>query len=177
MKWGRCDLLSADFLHKWWNHRSQRHHILIMLGSDCIQEGQRQALRRAHDRGDLLPLSSAALAVLAEVPEIGPHEGRGYIFTTDGEHPISGFSKFKREFDEAVLTVLREHDAGAKPIPNWTLHDLRRTARHLAAASRRKAASQEELPSRRSTPDRARARHAVGEGVRSCPRAGCGRAA
>ena len=129
MKWGRCDLLSADFLHKWWNHRSQRHHILIMLGSDCIQEGQRQALRRAHDRGDLLPLSSAALAVLAEVPEIGPHEGRGYIFTTDGEHPISGFSKFKREFDEAVLTVLREHDAGAKPIPNWTLHDLRRTAR------------------------------------------------
>jgi hypothetical protein len=39
MKWGRCDLLSADFLHKWWNHRSQRHHILIMLGSDCIQEG------------------------------------------------------------------------------------------------------------------------------------------
>jgi hypothetical protein len=52
MKWGRCDLLSADFLHKWWNHRSQRHHILIMLGSDCIQEGQRQALRRAHGRGD-----------------------------------------------------------------------------------------------------------------------------
>jgi hypothetical protein len=27
------------------------------------------------------------------------------------------------------------------------------------------------------TPDRARARHAVGEGMRSCPRAGCGRAA
>ena len=30
-----------------------------------------------------------------------------------------------------MLTALREQDPEAKPLPNWTLHDLRRTARSL----------------------------------------------
>jgi integrase len=48
-----------------------------------------------------------------------------------GHGAISGFSKFKRAFDEAVLAAQRAHDANAKPMPRWTLHDLRRTARSL----------------------------------------------
>jgi integrase len=48
-----------------------------------------------------------------------------FLFTTDGTTPISGFSKFKRAFDRQVEA--RE----GKPLPNWTLHDLRRTARSL----------------------------------------------
>jgi integrase len=63
----------------------------------------------------LVPLSSKAQAVLAKLPS------KGFIFSTDGgETPISGFSKFKLGFDKAV-----------GPLPNWTLHDLRRTARSL----------------------------------------------
>jgi integrase len=58
------------------------------------------------------PLSKAALAVL-------PEKRGDFVFTTDGRTPISGFSKFKRAFDKAL------------PLPRWTLHDLRRTARSL----------------------------------------------
>ena len=75
----------------------------------------------------VIPLSDAAQAVLAAMPKIGKS---GLVFTTDGKHPLSGFSKFKRAFDAKVLAVLRERDPEAT-LPRWTLHDLRRTARSL----------------------------------------------
>jgi integrase len=62
------------------------------------------------------PLSPAAQAVLAKLPR---HGTRGLVFTTDGKHPIGGFSKFKAAFDRAC------------GITGWTIHDLRRTARSL----------------------------------------------
>ena len=62
----------------------------------------------------VVPLSAAALDVLASLPSNG-----GLIFTVDGLTPIGGFGYFKRQFDRTV------------PLPNWTLHDLRRTARSL----------------------------------------------
>ena len=64
----------------------------------------------------VIPLSPAAKAVLAKVPQIGNSD---FVFTTDGKTPISGFGKFKRAFD---------HASG---VSGWTLHDLRRTARSL----------------------------------------------
>jgi integrase len=73
------------------------------------------------------PLSAAAQAVLAEMPRI---EGCKYVFTY-GRGPLSGYSKLKRRFDEAVLKELRKEDPKAEPLENWTLHDLRRTARTL----------------------------------------------
>jgi integrase len=62
------------------------------------------------------PLSAKAQAVPTKLPQIG--EGR-FVFTTNGERPISGFSKFKAAVDQA------------SGITGWTLHDLRRTARSL----------------------------------------------
>lgn len=76
----------------------------------------------------LLPLSRAAQAALSGVPSIGT---RGWVFTTDGERPIAGFSKFKRSFDLHVLAVLQKADAEAVPLPRWTTHDLRRSGRSL----------------------------------------------
>jgi len=64
----------------------------------------------------VIPLSAAGRAVLARVPRIGNSD---FVFTTDGKTPISGFSKFKRAFDQAC------------GVTGWTLHDLRRTARSL----------------------------------------------
>ena len=75
----------------------------------------------------VIPLSPAAQAVLAAVPRIGKS---GFVFTTDGKRPISGFSKFKRKFDAKVLAELRTANPEAE-LPRWTLHDLRRTARSL----------------------------------------------
>jgi integrase len=63
-----------------------------------------------------LPLSNAAMKALAEVPKI---EGCDHPFSTDGRHPISGFSTFKLRFDL---------ECGVRA---WRLHDLRRTARSL----------------------------------------------
>ncbi len=62
------------------------------------------------------PLSNAAQRVLERTPKIADSE---FIFSTNGKSPISGYSRFKRDFDKR---------AG---ITGWTLHDLRRTARSL----------------------------------------------
>jgi integrase len=75
----------------------------------------------------VLPLSTAARAVLAAVPKIG---NSGWTFTTGGKGPIRGYSKFKRAFDIKVLVELRKQNPEAD-LPRWTLHDLRRTARSL----------------------------------------------
>ena len=93
-------------------------------GVDWTIPGARYKTGKDH----LVPLSSLAQAVVARLP---PIEDCDLLFSTDGKTPISGFSKFKRAFDKAVLNELRKHDAKAKPLPNWTLHDLRRTGRSL----------------------------------------------
>jgi integrase len=79
-----------------------------------------------------VPLSDAAFAVLQELPRI---KGRdGYVFTTDGEHPISGWGRMKRRVDSLMLEIAREERGKEVTIPRWTLHDLRRT---LAAGMQR----------------------------------------
>jgi integrase len=60
------------------------------------------------------PLSGAAQKVVASVPRLGR-----YVFTASGAKPLRGFAKAKERLDAAC---------GVK---NWTLHDLRRTARSL----------------------------------------------
>jgi integrase len=75
----------------------------------------------------VIPLSSMAQAVLDAVPKIGKS---GFVFTTDGNHPVAGFSAFKRKFDAKVLAELHKDNPDVE-LPRWTLHDLRRTARSL----------------------------------------------
>jgi len=73
----------------------------------------------------VIPLSMAAQSALEVLPELGK-----FIFTTDGQRPIAGFSKSKHAFDKKVLAALRTQDPQAK-LARWTLHDLRRTAHSL----------------------------------------------
>lgn len=82
-----------------------------LSGNDWIIPGARYKTKLDH----VIPLSQAARDLLAKVPRI---KGVPYIFTT-GSEPISGFSKFKADFDE---------ECG---VTGWTLHDLRRTGRSL----------------------------------------------
>jgi integrase len=60
------------------------------------------------------PLSGAAQKVLESVPKMGR-----YVFTFDGEKPLSSFGRLKTRLDI---------DSG---VTGWRLHDLRRTARSL----------------------------------------------
>jgi integrase len=81
-----------------------------IAGSEWIIPGARYKNGKDH----VVPLSSGAQAVLAKLPS------DGFIFsTTGGVKPITAFWKFKEDFDKTV------------PLPRWTLHDLRRTARSL----------------------------------------------
>jgi integrase len=62
------------------------------------------------------PLSGAALSLLRTLPRFSPSD---FVFTTNGRCAIGSFSSFKLRFDLAC------------GVRDWTLHDLRRTARSL----------------------------------------------
>jgi len=84
-------------------------------------------------RSNHVPLSNAALAVIEAQPKIG---GCDYVFPSRTGTPFSGFGKCKARLDQAVLLHMQKHakkGAEIEPPPNWTLHDLRRTAKTLMA--------------------------------------------
>jgi integrase len=93
-----------------------------IFNGDWIIPADRMKGKRDH----LVPLAAAAKAIIDGMPKLGH-----YVFTNDGRGPIRGFTKRKAKFDDAVLAELGKHDPEAKALPNWTLHDLRRTARSL----------------------------------------------
>ena len=75
--------------------------------------------KREKGNGGALVLPESALAVIKEQKRIAENS---YVFAGRGGGHFKGFSAPKRAFDEKV-----------GDLPNWTLHDLRRTARSLMA--------------------------------------------
>lgn len=81
----------------------------------------------------IIPLSDKAIEILETLPRV---EGKaGFIFTTTGETPVSGFQKSRHAIDAAFLKTLRGEAEACGDDPTnveaperWTLHDLRRTA-------------------------------------------------
>jgi integrase len=66
-------------------------------------------------------LPKLVLTTINELPRI---DGNEYVFAGNkSNQPINSFSRWKREIDEVL----------PKEIPEWRLHDLRRTARSLLA--------------------------------------------
>ena len=68
-------------------------------------------------------LSEQALAILRGLPVIPSKQG--YLFTTTGETPVSGFSRCKSRLD-AIINKPRI-DASDEPLADWWFHDMRRT--------------------------------------------------
>jgi integrase len=84
-------------------------------------------------RSNHVPLSNAARTVIEARPRI---DGCDYVFPSMTKTPFSGFGKSKARLDKAILIDMRKRaNKGAEiaPPPNWTLHDLRRTAKTLMA--------------------------------------------
>ncbi len=75
-----------------------------------------------------VPLSEAVQAILADVPK---HSD--FIFSVLGDLPFRGYARSKSDLDERMLAHLRKAKGDEAELPNWTLHDLRRTARSLMA--------------------------------------------
>ena len=96
-------------------------------------------------RGHAVPLSPLALFILESVPRIGE-----YVFSSGrtpkkpapdsgkrhqrGDKPLQGWGRAKERIDAAILADLRkaaeergDDPDGVKPLPEWHVHDLRRT--------------------------------------------------
>lgn len=77
-----------------------------------------------------LPLSTAAVEILKSLPRF---KNGDYVWTTTGgQKAVNGFSKAKERIDAATLKQ-REPAGMKKNIPDWTMHDIRRTAATLMA--------------------------------------------
>jgi integrase len=82
--------------------------------------------RMKADAAHVVPLSDDAIAVLNALPRF---DSGDFLFsTTFGKSPVNGFSKGKARLDQATLKALRDADAKAK-LPDFVIHDLRRTVR------------------------------------------------
>jgi integrase len=90
--------------------------------------GQRAKSDRAHE----VQLSDATIDVLGSLPRIvsGCSEQDGLVFTTTGRTAVSGFGNVKRRLDAMMAEARRRSlDLSERTsIPDWRLHDLRRTA-------------------------------------------------
>ena len=65
-----------------------------------------------------IPLSSAAVTIIEGLPRFTRTE---LVFTTTGETHVSGWSRFKELLDRTAAEIAGE------PLPDWRLHDVRRT--------------------------------------------------
>ncbi|MBR1275623.1 site-specific integrase [Bradyrhizobium sp. AUGA SZCCT0283] len=84
-------------------------------------------------RSNHVPLSNTARRVIEAQPKI---DGCAYVFPSRTKTPFSGFGKSKARLDKAVLLYMQKRSkkgAEIELLPNWTLHDLRRTAKTLMA--------------------------------------------
>jgi integrase len=71
------------------------------------------AARAKNGHAHEVPLSPAVIDVLRQLPRFLHSD---FVFTTNGQRPVSGFGRAKDRFERAV---------GSK---DWRVHDLRRTA-------------------------------------------------
>jgi integrase len=67
----------------------------------------------------VLPLPLLTQQIIAAVPAI--ESEAGFVFTTTGRTPVSGFSRAKRQLDAAMAK------SAGRALPEFRLHDLRRT--------------------------------------------------
>lgn len=84
------------------------------------------AARTKNGRAHAVPLTDAAQDVLAGVERIKGREG--FIFTTTGAAPVSGFTKGHARLVRRMAEIAAEERGEPVEIPAWTFHDLRRTA-------------------------------------------------
>ena len=90
--------------------------------------------RTKANRTHVVPLSPLAQSILAECPKIGEHvfatrSKRGKGGEGLGTRPVSGWSKAKTRLDTLALAELRRLTGDPEAeLPEWHLHDFRRTA-------------------------------------------------
>jgi integrase len=85
-------------------------------------------------RTHVVPLPSMAVDILTDLPRKTLTEKKGstkpspFVFTSDGDVPIIGFSRAKERVGEKVLAARQKATPEAEDMADWGIHDLRRTA-------------------------------------------------
>ena len=115
----------------------RRQEVAEMDWSEIDLNARRWTLpadRAKNDQEHVIPLTSLALA---ELQLLGPKR-KGLVFTTTGTTPVSGFFKGRSALHKDMILYLKakQIEEGGNPgeidVPNWRLHDIRRTgATHL----------------------------------------------
>ena len=117
----------------------RREKIAAMQWGDVSVDGTWNipAEDREKGNGGALVMPEAALDIIRAQNRVGENP---YVFAGRREGHFKGFSPCKRALDEKVTKALRaaakergDDPAAVEPLPRWTLHDLRRTARSLMA--------------------------------------------
>jgi integrase len=89
--------------------------------------------RAKNDKPNVVPLPPLAADILKGVTRIDSKAG--FVFTTTGRTAISGWTKGKDRLDAAMRDILVRDGilAEGEELPEFTLHDLRRTAATIMA--------------------------------------------
>lgn len=96
------------------------------------------AARSKNGKANIIPLNHQALAVLDQMASIQAEDGQdwpscGFVFTTTGTTPVSGYSRAKKRLDGMMQQIeLQKADCGVQhtselSLKPWRLHDARRT--------------------------------------------------
>jgi integrase len=98
------------------------------------------AARYKGKRDHFVPLSSSDAALIEAQPVV---KGCDFVFPSTVKTPFTGFGKPKQALDAEILELMRDDAAErgedateVKPLPHWTLHDLRRPGRTLMSRER-----------------------------------------
>ncbi|TGS89322.1 site-specific integrase [Mesorhizobium sp. M3A.F.Ca.ET.174.01.1.1] len=88
--------------------------------SDDLSAITLEAARTKNSRPHIVPIAPLAKTIIEALPRIANADGKPseYVFTTTAKTPFSGFSNGKKALDK---------HCGEPALPEWHLHDLRRT--------------------------------------------------
>ncbi|WP_179221669.1 tyrosine-type recombinase/integrase [Inquilinus limosus] len=122
---------------------ARRSEIAELERTEVASDGQSIVIGAERMKAGLphvIALSSLAQAELAAAPmthqpNTNPPKPSVHVFTTNGTTPVSGWSRAKQRIDKFILDARRDDmkrhgadPADAQAMPDWTVHDLRRTA-------------------------------------------------
>ena len=105
----------------------RRDEVAGMRWAELSEDGTTWILpaeRAKNGKAHVVHLAPAVREILQAVPQLS---GSPLVFTTTGKTPVSGFSRAKAMMDAAIVAARRK--AGMEPVelPDWRLHDFRRT--------------------------------------------------
>jgi integrase len=107
---------------------SRLNEITGMRRTEISEDGVTWAIdgsRTKNHRPQLVPLAPLARDIIAALPRV--ESKAGYVFTTTGASPISGWSKAKAALDDAMLKAARKERGNDVEIMSFVIHDLRRS--------------------------------------------------